>query len=184
MTLSKEQMTLEKDHEDTQKNYYSAIEDVENDKAQKYRQYTRHFRDIFHEFHNLPLPKNGIATAEIFHLIIVATWINNTEDYDAVVAVLVGKGITDISRHEYFNREYWRKRIRRSTPDPAIHALNIRKILNMLTADFRFENIMSEKVKEWFEKYASTAEEGFYQVPDDVFHYTCVGTDIDGLSLY
>ena len=54
----------------------------------------------------------------------------------------------------------------------------------MLTADSKFENIMSEKVKEWFEKYASTAEEGFYQVPDDVFHYTCVGTDIDGLSLY
>ena len=140
MSNSKEQMTLESDHEDIQKKYYSAIEDVENHKAQDYWQNTRHFRDIFHEFHNLSLPKNGIATAEIFHLIIIATWINNSEDYDAVVTVLAGKVVTDISRHEYFNREYWRKRIRRSTPEPAIHALNIRKywiclllILNLKT---------------------------------------------------
>ena len=36
MSNSKEQMTLESDHEDIQKKYYSAIEDVENHKAQDY----------------------------------------------------------------------------------------------------------------------------------------------------
>ena len=130
------------------------------------------------------MKKNAVATEEIFHLLILATWINNSEDYDLVVEVLVGKGMIDISQHEYFNRAYWRKCIRRSTPQPEIHAFNIRAILNQLISDKKFAQVMTKEVKEWFERFSVTAEKEYYQLTDDFFHYTCVGTDRDGLSLY
>ena len=106
---------------------------------QKDRMYTRAIRDIFHEFHNLKLPKNCPATIQIFHLVQQATWINNNEDYDAVVDTLIEKGEKDITKHQYFHREYWRKRIRRGTPIPSLHAANIKLIYNQLSNDKNFE---------------------------------------------
>ena len=43
---------------------------------------------------------------------------------------------------------------------------------------------MTKEVNQWFETYTENAEKGLYQMPKDVFHYTHVGTDSDGLSLY
>ena len=90
--------------------------------------YTRAIRDIFHEFHNLKFPKNTAGAIQIHHLVIVATWVNNDEDYNAVVDTLLDKGIADIAKHEFFNRKYWRDRIRKVTPIPSVHDANIRII--------------------------------------------------------
>ena len=82
-------------------NVENQIMEKEQQLHDKDRMYTRAVRDIFHEFHNLKLPKNGPATIQIHHLVIVATCINNDEDYDAVVDTLLDKGVEDIAKHEF-----------------------------------------------------------------------------------
>ena len=159
-------------------------QEQEEELHEKDRMYTRAIRDIFHEFHNLKLPKNCPATIQIFHLVQMATWINNDEDYDAVVETLLDKGVKDITKHQFFNRSYWRKRLRRGTPIPSLHSANIKLIYNQLSNDKNFEKILTPAVKEWFHKFQENAEQGLYQLPDDVFHYTLIGTDSDGLNLY
>ena len=61
------------------------------------------------EIHKFPIPKNSVATAHIFEIIIIATWIDNTEDYKSVVDMLLEKGVKDINQHKYFNKIFWRE---------------------------------------------------------------------------
>lgn len=151
---------------------------------QKDRMYTRAICDIFHEFHNLKLPKNCPATIQIFHLVQLATWINNDEDYNAVVDTLLDKGIKDITKHQFFYREYWKRQLQRGTPTLSVHAANIKLIYKQLSNDKNFEKILTTPVREWFHKFQQNTEQGLYQLPDDVFHYTLISTDSDGLILY
>ena len=57
-------------------------------------------------------------------------------------------------------------------------------IYQQLMNDKNFEEIMTQPVKEWFLKFADNAARGLYQLADDVYHYTLIGTDSDGLNLY
>ena len=108
----------------------------------KYRIFTRATRDIFHQFHSLSLPKGSVATMKIFHLIQNATWVYNQEDYKEVGDVLASNGVEDIAYHEYFNRSYWNKRIRRGTPPSSIHAQNTLKVKTSLEDDKDFKQFM------------------------------------------
>ena len=57
-------------------------------------------------------------------------------------------------------------------------------ILSELLKDKNFAEFITQPVKEWFLKFADNAARGLYQLADDVYHYTLVGTDSDGLNLY
>lgn len=144
---------------------------------------TRSVRDIFHQFHSIQLSKKSPAIAEIFRLVIAATWINNTEDFENVTTVLEAKG-EDILTHEYFNRAYWRKRIRRLTPMPREHANNIRKVADIVRTDDVFKEHRTPALMQWFETFASNAEKGMYYKPADMDIYRLAGVDSDGLNIY
>lgn len=43
---------------------------------------------------------------------------------------------------------------------------------------------MKKNVLIWLDTFENNARKGFYQFPDDIFHYTCVGRDKNGLKLF
>ncbi|CAJ1932108.1 unnamed protein product [Cylindrotheca closterium] len=86
---------------------------------------TKSVRDLFHQFHNIPLSKKADEAAHVCQFLLAATWINDEDDYANVAEVVLSKGETDLAFHEFFQREYWRKRVRRNTPLPKDHANNI-----------------------------------------------------------
>lgn len=149
------------------------------------RQHTRSLRDIFHELHNLPIKKKSVIIGTAYQLSLAATWINNDLDYSNVVEVLQAKNV-DIETHELYNHEYWHKRVRRGTPAPQKHASNIRSVKKYIENDSNFAEYLKEnpKLLEWFDKFAQNAEQGMYQLPNDLQLYRCIGTDSDGLNLY
>ena len=58
--LSKNNIKIPKsttEDDEIYENYNVCTSDTANEEENLYRQYTRSFRDIFHEFHNLPLKK-------------------------------------------------------------------------------------------------------------------------------
>ena len=95
--------------------------------------YTRSLRDIFHQFHNLPLAKNSPMVPILFQLIIAATYIKNDEDLQEVkTGVLASKGVTDFIQHKFFNRPYWRKIVCMETPTAAVHAANVSAVKDLV----------------------------------------------------
>ncbi|CAJ1941893.1 unnamed protein product [Cylindrotheca closterium] len=89
---------------------------------------TKSVRDLFHQFHNIPLSEKADEAAHVCQFLLAATWINDEDDYANVAEVVLSKGETDLASHEFFHREYWRKRVRRNTPLPKDHAKNIRAV--------------------------------------------------------
>ena len=148
------------------------------------RLHTRKLRDIFHQFHSLPLPRKNLVAPTIFRLIMLATWIKNDEDLEGVIATLAAKGVDDVENHEYYNRSYWNDRIRRATPPAAMHAQNVRAVMQLCIANETLKAHMTEKVVKWFETFEHNAAKGMYHTPDDVPQYICIGQDADGLNLY
>ena len=149
-----------------------------------HRLHTRKVRDIFHQFHCLPLPRKNLIAPTIFRLLMLATWIKNDDDLDSVLAVLAAKGVDDIENHEYYNRSYWNERIRRATPPPATHSKNVHAVMLLCLGDDILKGHMTEKVVQWFETFHDNAAKGMYHTPNDVPQYICVGQDADGLNLY
>jgi hypothetical protein len=146
--------------------------------------YTRSLRDIFHQFHNLPLAKNSPMVPILFQLIIAATYIKNDEDLQEVETLLASKGVTDFIQHEFFNRSYWRKRVRMRTPTAAVHAANIRFVKDLVEHEAEFKPFRTDEVLDFLEKYVEKASRGIYQQPDDVPLFIVTGIDVDGLTLY
>ena len=118
-------------------------------------------------------------------MIISATWVNNVEDYNNVVESLQNRGIYDYETHEYFNREYWRQRVRRGTPPPDVLSSNIQKVCKYIFEEEEaYKPHINKELRKWFETFAENAEKGMYQIPYNLDFYKYDGEDQDGLSLY
>jgi hypothetical protein len=117
-------------------------------------------------------------------LIVAATYIKNDEDLQEVERVLASKGVTDFVQHEFFNRSYWRRRVRMRTPTAAVHAANVRAVKDLVENEDEFMPFRTNEVLEFLEKYIAKAARGIYQQPDDLPLFIVTGIDEDDLSLY
>ena len=145
---------------------------------------TRSLRDLFHQFNDMPLKEDSEEFEPVLELLLVATWINDEEDYANVVEVVQNKGVLDLARHEFHNRPYWRVRIKRSTPLPKDHGNNIRIVKHYIWTTAGFEGIRTKKMEVWLEQFACKAESGMYYIPSDVKLYRIERIDSDGLNVY
>jgi hypothetical protein len=91
--------------------------------------------DLWHWYHNLPLPRGCPIHSLVDELLIHASCNFVREDYEAVRSILVTKNVPDIMAHFYHNRERWRQRVRMEPPTAADHAANIRVLRVYIAAD-------------------------------------------------
>ncbi|CAJ1956293.1 unnamed protein product [Cylindrotheca closterium] len=145
---------------------------------------TKSVRDLFHQFHNIPLSEKADEAEHVCQFLLAETWINDEHDYANVVKVVLSKGETDLASHEFFQREYWRKQVRRNTPLPKDHANNIRAVQYEIWTNRAFERIRTKPLEQWFEEFVANAENGLYYIPPDMKFYRVDRIDADGLKIY
>ena len=138
-------------------------------------------KDIFHVFHAMPLPRKFQGTQLLIELMIAATWQFYQEDYDDVTNFLASKGVDDFSEHFMFNIEWWKKRVRMLTPEPARHASNMITIKAFVEKQFEE---LPQDLLDYIEKVATHAERGDFQMIRDMHSFHHIGIDGNGLNLY
>ena len=118
-----------------------------------------------------------------------ATFVFDNEDFNKLAFVLKKKkkiiDKQDIYDHFYFNKEYWRKRVRMITPDAEIHASNIRQIHEFFISNPEMKQYYNDDVQEYFVNFEDKARRGLFDEMDDVNLFRSQGnTDADGLHLW
>jgi hypothetical protein len=114
----------------------------------------------------------------------MATFIKNREEEEAVIEVRSKLGVDDFLLDEYFNREYYRSRIRMAICGGPIHAANIRWVKDTLRDDPICKEYWTKELDEYLENFASKAERGWYDDIPDVAIYQFKGVDSNGLKLW
>jgi hypothetical protein len=117
-------------------------------------------------------------------LLLMATFIKNREEEEAVIEVRSKLGVDDFLLDEYFNREYYRSRIRMAICGGPIHAANIRWVKDTLRDDPICKEYWTKELDEYLENFASKAERGWYDDIPDVAIYQFKGVDSNGLKLW
>jgi 3'-5' exonuclease len=140
--------------------------------------------DIFHIFDNLPLGRNIPITPTLYQLLLMATFIKNKEEEEAIIEVRSKLGVDDFLLDEYFNREYYRSRIRMAICEGPIHAANICWVKETLRDDPICKEYWTKELDEYLENFASKAERGWYEDIPDVPIYQFKGVDSNGLKLW
>jgi len=145
---------------------------------------SREKSDIFHQFDALPLTRSSPIAPYIFALLISATFIFNDEDYKDVERVLHEKGVVDKAFHYYYNREYWKERIRMTTPSADEHAARIQTIFDYVKSEVALEQYLTNDYNEYFRKFIEKCKMGHFEELHDVTMFRYKGKDADGLNLY
>lgn len=148
---------------------------------------SRRKQDLFHEFDNLPLPQNCPVRTQIARLLIHATFEFDPDDYNVVALHLSGsKGLhttEDLHMHFFFNREWWRWRVRMYTPRGGDHSKQLRRVLEFIEKEPTLSPWF-EQVKAYLEGFAKRCEQGLHEELDDVELFCFDGTDAAGLNLW
>lgn len=165
----------------------STVDDDERE-SKKEGPYCRTKEDIFHKFKDLPLSKCCTIISIVQCLLIHATFIFNENDFEELAQVLVEKfGFTtknELYNHFFFNKEYWRERVRMVTPPAEQHASNIRKI-KMFFEDNEIMNEYYDKdVEDYFSKFEDKARRGLFDEIEDVSLFRFKGVDSNSLTLW
>ena len=90
------------------------------------------------------------------------------EDYKAITKVLRGKGVTNFHEHFYYNKEYWRQRVRMPTPLCDQHAREVRLIHGFVRTNDATKEYYTEEVKSYFEDLERKCRLGYFQELEDV----------------
>jgi len=145
---------------------------------------SRHKNDLFHIFHELPLPKNSPAKPIFFRFIVRATFVFDPLDYKNVVAVLSCKDVDDYEEHFFFNRDYWKLRVKMTTPPPAEHAAKVLFLREEIKEIPELKEYYSDDMEKFFINYEEKCERGYFEELSDVSLFEECGRDSDGLTLY
>jgi len=117
--------------------------------------------DIFHQFDALPIGRHCPVGPAIYQLMIMATFEKDKQDDKAIREVLASKkGVTDFTTHEYFNKEYWRTRVRMKTPEASEHAANIRTIHSFIREEPAFAEFYTSEMETFLSALSNDASWG------------------------
>jgi len=148
------------------------------------RNRSREKGDIFHQFDALPLTRSSPIAPYIFALLISATFIFNDDDYKDVERVLNEKGIVDKALHYYYNREFWKERIRMTTPSANEHSARIQAIFDFVKSEAALQEYLTKDFNDYFTKFIANCKMGHFEELHDVTMFRYKGKDANGLNLY
>ena len=144
--------------------------------------------DIFHIFDNLPLPRKCPVRTSISRLLIHATFEFDKDDFDEVTKYLAEhKGIVTedaLLIHFYFNREWWRRRVRMYTPGAENHARRIRRVSRFIKDEPALCQWFTKDLEDYLQKFVQMCKQGSFEQLEDVEMFRFDGTDRNGLSLW
>ncbi len=119
------------------------------------------FEDLFHQFDTLPFLRTCPVKTLISRLLIHATFIFIEDDYNQFVAYRSAKaGVTNFLDDFYYNREMWRKCVRRVVPSGETHACEIKKIHDFVKLQDATNEFYTSNLKDYFEKFALKCRKG------------------------
>lgn len=148
---------------------------------------SRQLEDCWHQFDAIPLTQKCEIRGPVLRLCMHGTFQFVEEDYAPMVKYLTTtKGIRndDILDHFYFNREFWRKRVRMPTYSPDLHYSNIRKIHDWVRTNEYAKKYYSSDLRKWFEGFEDRARSGWFANIHDVSFFRRVGVDSAGFDLW
>ena len=147
---------------------------------------SRQQEDLWHQMNSMPLGRRCEMKAPLLRLCIHATFHFVEEDLANMVAFLQRKGqrVNEVLDHFYFNREFWRRRVRMPTYEPDQHASHIRRVHDFVASNPAAKEFYSTDLKDWFESFEKKCRRGEFFSPDDVAMYRHNGTDSNGMDLW
>lgn len=147
---------------------------------------TRTKSDLWHEFHNLPMKKSCPAKTSTYELLIHASFIFTEEDYDKVTKFLLEKGIAvdELDEHYYFNREWWRRRVRMVTYKADRHAKMIQFVHKFVREDETLKQYYDKDMETYFLQFEQKCRNGDFEELSDMYLFRHVGVDSHGLDLW
>ncbi len=146
--------------------------------------------DLFHVFQTIlrSMKRENPIRSLVSQSIILATFDFDCEDYDAVVKYLDHKkmvrGASECLQHFYFNKEWWRQRVRMYTPQASSHAIRVRQVAKFFQDTPGLKEHVNDTLLDCLEKFAQKCELGKYEELSDVKMFKWTGTDKEGLNLY
>ena len=141
--------------------------------------------DVWHEYHSIPMGKTVPVKSLVITLIIHATFEFVNDDLAVIVAYLQNNlGINDWLWHFWFNREWWRKRVRMLTPKAEEHAARIRVVSEFFRTNTDLQPYYTEDIHSYFRKLEQKALSGFYEELSDVSLFKKTGVDSKGFTLW
>jgi hypothetical protein len=148
---------------------------------------SRQHEDLWHQFTSTPLAKTCPVQAPILRLLIHATYQFVKEDYDAMELFLVSKkGVReeDILDHFYYNREFWRQRVRSPTFLADEHANNIKMVHTFVSENEVTKEHCTIELNQYFEAFEKRCREGMFAELEDVSLFRQVGVDSNGSDVW
>ena len=149
---------------------------------------SREKSDIFHIFQNLPLPRVCSIRPILSRLLVHATFVFDADDFESVSKFLASqKGLSnqsDILKHFYFNREWWRTRVRMYTPPPEEHAERIEKVREIMLKEEDLRKFYTNDMGEYFDSFINKCKSGAFQEVPDIQIFQWDGQDANGLDLW
>ena len=91
--------------------------------------------------------------------------------------------VRDLLNHFYFNREWWRKRVRMYTPMGEEHARRIRALKKFIENEPVLQDWF-DRLEKYLDSFADKCERGFYEQVKGVELFQFDGTDKNGLNLW
>jgi hypothetical protein len=141
--------------------------------------------DIFHQFQSFPMGKSDPNYTLVTRLLIHATFDMDPTDFLQVAAHLAKKKALcnedALLDHFYFNREWWRRRVKMKVPDRETHAQAVRNLHEFVK---KLISSYDAKVADYFDTFEREIREGLFDELNDLQMYEEDGQDSNGLNLY
>jgi len=126
-----------------------------------------------------------ILTTCVSRLLTQCTFEFNHTNYARVAQVLEGKagisGTAALLDHFYFNKDWWRRHVRMTTPKRTEHAVEVKRLHVFVQ---KFIPTYNAKLADYFNNLEWEILEGLYNELSDINLYTWDGVDSDGLDIY
>jgi hypothetical protein len=141
--------------------------------------------DVFHQFQSFPMQRGDPNYTLVTRLLIHTTFDMDPTDFRHVAAHLATtEGIhstEELLDHFYYNREWWRRRVKMSVPDRETHAQAVRNLHEFVK---KFILSYDAKVADYFDSFEREIQEGLYDELNELQMYDEDGQDSHGLNLY
>ena len=126
---------------------YDSDDDIDNPAWSR----SRIKEDVFHRFQDIPVKKGAPPKPAIANLLINCTFKKCKEDYKALTEILRRKSITNYDEHFYYNKEYWRERVRMFCPKGSAHAREVALIEIFVRDNQSTKECYTDELKLWFQ---------------------------------
>ena len=94
------------------------------------------------------------------------------------------KSITNYDEHFYYNKEYWRERVRMFCSKGPSYAREVTLVEMFVRDNPATKDYYTEELHIWFQDFISKCYQGYFENMTDISYYKWNGLDVDRLNLW